>query len=95
MSHHNHYKFKFFLPDARLLKDEEIADFKATSGSPGPDAQKNGLWIEIGCPEGSCLDGGGRLRLPVSGGQSQGKGVFLNLFCPEGSCEIVESTDVP
>jgi len=95
MSHHNHYKFKFFLPDARLLNDEEIADFKATSGSPAPDAQTDGLWIEMACPDGSCLDDRGRLSLPVSGDHSQGKGVFLNLFCPEGSCEIVESTDVP
>lgn len=93
MTNNKPFRFKFFLPDARLLTENEIkslpADKLRSAGATGTE----GLWIEINCPDRSCLDAEGKITLPTQ--ESEGKGIFLKLFCPEGSCEIVESTDVP
>jgi hypothetical protein len=87
------FQFKFFLPDARLLNAKEINDLPADKLRAAESTGKDGLWLEIACPDRSCLDADGRITLPTQ--ESEGKGFFLNVFCPEGSCEIVESTDVP
>ena len=55
--------------------------------------EKGGVWLELNCPDRSCLDADGKITLPTQ--ESEGKGIFLKLFCPEGQCEITESTDVP
>jgi hypothetical protein len=87
------FQFKFFLPDARLLSESEIDRLPADKIRAANAAGKDGLWLEISCPDRSCLDTDGRITLPTQ--ESEGKGFFLNLFCPEDSCEIVQSTDVP
>ena len=87
--------FRFFLPNARILGKEEIANLppekiKAAGGT------QDGLWLEIVCPDESCIDGKGNITIPSKGAKPQKeKGLFLNLFCPEKSCEIVQSTDLP
>ena len=87
------FQFKFFLPNSRLLSKSEIdrlpADKLRTAGATDED----GLWLEITCPDHSCLDPEGRITLPTQ--ESEGKGVFLSMFCPEDSCEIVQSSDLP
>jgi hypothetical protein len=93
MSDQNPFRFKFFLPEARVLSENEIENLPAEKLRSATASGKEGLWLEITCPDRSCLDAEGRLTLPTH--ESEGKGIFLNLFCPEGSCEIVESTDVP
>lgn len=88
------FTFKFFIPDARVLGGKEIENLpeekKRFAGADGRD----GIWVEIACPDGSCLDAEGKITLPVEHREGE-KGVFLNLFCPEGSCEITQSTDLP
>lgn len=89
------FQFKFFLPEARLLDNDEVAALHAKLNQSAPSSTDKGLWIEMTCPDRSCLDDEGRLTLPVTGEEPKQKGIFLNLFCPEGRCEIVQSTDVP
>jgi hypothetical protein len=87
------FQFKFFLPDARVLSESEIDSLPAEKVQSVKAAGREGLWLEINCPDGSCLDAEGRITLPVQ--ESEGEGIFLNLFCPEGSCEILQGTDLP
>lgn len=89
MSKDKPFRFKFFLPEARLLSDAEIENLK----TPKPAEGQDGLWVEINCPDASCLDEQGRITLPSQAADREG--FFLNLFCPQGSCEIVQSTDLP
>jgi hypothetical protein len=52
------------------------------------------LWLEIDCPDATCLDDNGRIIIHTQEIQSTDKGgIWLNLFCPEKSCEIFQSTD--
>jgi hypothetical protein len=93
MSSENPFKFRFFLPEARMLSQQEIENLPAHKIRSAEATGKDGLWLEITCPDRSCLDEKGRISLPTQ--ESKGKGMWLNLFCPEGSCEVVEPTDVP
>ena len=86
-------RFKFFLPEARVMRDEEVKNLPAEKIQAAEAEGKSGLWIEINCPDRSCLSADGRLVLPTE--KTAGKGVFLNLFCPEDACEIVQGTDLP
>ena len=96
MSNEKPFRVKFFLPDARLLDKNEIEDMmRADRIPPTAAAGKDGLWLEMKCPDQSCLDDEGRITLPNQEQGSPNKGIFLKLFCPEGNCEIVQSTDVP
>lgn len=93
MTDQNSFRFQFFLPEARVMSDQEVAALPADKIRTSTASGKNGLWIEVSCPDRSCLTADGKLTIPTE--QSAGKGIFLNMFCPEGACEIVESTDVP
>lgn len=95
MSSEKPFRFKFFLPDARLLGKDEIESIRTAKNQPATAVESEGLWLEIKCPDRSCLDKEGRISLPTQKGDAQDKGVFLNLFCPEESCEVVQSSDVP
>lgn len=86
------FRFQFFLPNARLMSASEIERLSAEKNRAG-GAPNVGLWLEMDCPDRSCLDSKGNLTLPVQG--SKDKGIFLNLFCPEDTCEILQSSDLP
>jgi hypothetical protein len=87
------FRFTFFLPNARLLRENEIANLPEEKIRSAASTGSDGIWLEIACPDPSCLDAEGRITLPT--GEPEGKGFFLNLFCPEGSCEIAQATDLP
>lgn len=87
-------RLKVFIQDARLLSEAELA------GLPAEKRQavigKNGLWIEVACPEGACSLEKDRITLPAGGVVSkETKGLWLSLFCPENECLIEQSTDLP
>ena len=89
-------RFRFFLPDARLPEKDEISALPPEKLKPAEAAGNKGLWLEIRCPDQSCIDDQGNITIPAKGAGASGeRGIFLNLFCPENSCEIVESTDLP
>ena len=93
MTNKNQFQFKFFLPNARPLSDNEIQSLSPEKKKFAADTGGKGIWLEMNCPDGSCLDAKGRITLPTS--SQEEKGTFLELFCPEDSCEIVQSTDLP
>jgi len=95
MTYAKEFQFKFFLPNARLLSENEIEDLPAEKKKYAANSGGNGIWLEINCPDGSCLDSHGRITLPTSKSDEKGKGTFVELFCPEDSCEILQSTDLP
>ena len=97
MSNEMPFRFKFFLPNARLLSQNEVANLPEEKiRSSAATAGSEGVWLEIACPDPSCLDANGRINLPAGAtGETEGKGSFLNLFCPEDACEIAQSTDLP
>jgi hypothetical protein len=86
------FRFLFFLPNTRVLSKREIENLPDDKKYYAEVAGKDGIWLEIECPDRSCLDTEGRITLPVN--PPAGKGFFLNLFCPENSCEIVQVTDL-
>ena len=94
MSDNNPFQFKFFLPDARVLDREEIEALQKEMPASADVAEGAGLWLEVICPDSSCLDDQGRLTLPTTEQAHETKGVFLNLFCPEGRCQVTQSTDI-
>ena len=96
MAANDNVRFKFFLPDARILSTEEVAALPAEKKAAANAAGKEGLWIEIYCPDASCLDEQGHISIPSTGKASEKeKGTWLKLFCPEGQCEITQSTGLP
>ena len=89
-------RFTFFLPDARVLNEEEVAALSTEKRAAAGSGKKEGIWLEISCPNGSCVGDDGRLTIPNVGAESgQNKGIWLNLFCPEGTCELNQMTDLP
>ncbi len=89
-------RFRFFLPSARLLEKEEISNLPPEKLEAAEAGNQKGLWLEIVCPDQSCIDQDGNISIPAKGvNPPKEKGLFLNLFCPEKSCEIVETTDLP
>jgi len=97
-------RFRFFLPDARILEKDEIANLPPEKLAAVASGGQNGLWLEIDCPDDSCSDDDGIITIPVKrlddttgklDDTTAKKGFLLNLFCPEDSCEIIQSTDLP
>jgi hypothetical protein len=89
-------RLKVFLPNARLLTEEEIAGLPAEKRGAVKVAGGDGLWIEVDCPEGSCSIDGSKITIPAGGvTPGESKGIWLNLFCPEDQCELEQSTDLP
>jgi hypothetical protein len=94
MDKKNINKFIFFFPGVRVLTDEEISRLSPEKRETAEHPGQKGLWLEIDCPNDSCMDDNGRIIVHTQGGQSTDKkGIWLNLFCPEKSCEILQSTD--
>ena len=89
-------RFTFFFPDARVLNEAEIAAIPTEKKEAAESDKKEGIWLEIYCPDGSCVSNDGRITIPAVGAESaEAKGFWLNLFCPEGSCELNQMTDLP
>ena len=89
-------RFTFFFPDARVLNEAEIAAISTEKKEAAESEKKEGIWLEIYCPDASCVGDDGRITIPAGGTESAEKrGIWLNLFCPEGSCELNQMTDLP
>lgn len=93
MTYEDPVKVKVFLPEARVLSEKETAQLTSSRNRDGGGTEDRGLWVEIECPDHSCIGEDGRITLPPK--TTQDRGVFLKLFCPEGNCKVVESTDLP
>ena len=92
----NETRFTFFFPGARVLNEAEIAAISTEKKEAAKSDIKEGIWLEIYCPDASCVANDGRITIPAVGAESaKEKGLWLNLFCPEGSCELNQTTDLP
>ena len=86
---------RFFFPDARCLSDTEISELPSAKRKRAEASGKKGVWMEVFCPDDSCLNNDGNIVIPVSNESSEEKrGIWVNLFCPEDQCLIQESTDL-
>ncbi len=86
---------RFFFPDARCLSDTEISELPSAKRNLAEASGKKGTWMEVSCPDDSCLNKNGNIVIPVRSESSQEKrGIWLNLFCPEDQCLIQEPTDL-
>jgi hypothetical protein len=91
----NSSQFTFFFPEARVLSGEEVEALKPEKRQAAAKSGQQGVWLEINCPDSSCISEDGKITVSAVGTEAKSKGgVWLNLFCPEDSCEIRQSTDL-
>jgi hypothetical protein len=92
MTHHDKNRFTFFFPDAKVLSANEVpADKRKAAESSG----KPGVWLEVHCPDESCIGKDGKITLQAAGVAGKAdKGLWLNVFCPEDSCLWKGGTDL-
>jgi hypothetical protein len=89
-------RFTFYFPGARVLSDTEAAALPPDKKQAAESTGKLGIWLEIDCPDQSCVSTDGNVTIPAAGTEAKGnKGVWLNVFCPDDSCELTESTALP
>lgn len=89
-------RLKVFLTDARLLSAEEISQLPKKKQAAAKAAGRQGLWIEVPCPQNACSAEGDKITLPaggIVGGEK--KGLWLSLFCPEDRCLFEQPTALP
>jgi hypothetical protein len=87
MTHHDTHRFTFYFPQAKVLSSAEVASLPADKRKAAETSGREGVWLEVHCPEGSCIGKDGKITLQAAGisGKSD-KGLWLNVFCPEDSC---------
>jgi hypothetical protein len=77
-------RFRFFLPRARAMERDEIASLPPEKLEDAESDSQQGVWLEMACPDESCIDDESNLTISAKGIEMSGKkGTFLNLFCPE------------
>jgi hypothetical protein len=87
---------RVFVPGARRLSDLEISQLPEEKRMAAREANSDGVWLDLPCPDPSCLVEAGHITIPVKGApEKEKKGFFLNLFCPEDTCEVYRPTDLP
>ena len=92
----NSARFTFYFPEARVLSREEIEALAPDKRQAAAESGQQGVWLEINCPDKSCINADGKITISAVGTEAKAKGgVWLNLFCPKDSCELRQSTDLP
>ena len=95
MSDHDKTNFTFYFPNARVLGANEVSALPGEKKKAAEAAGESGVWLEVNCPEGSCVGKDGKVTLEaVDTEPNKGKGVWLNVFCPEDSCLWKGGTDL-
>lgn len=95
MSHHDKNNFTFYFPNARVLGTNEVSALPGEKKKAAEAAGQRGVWLEVHCPDGSCVGRDGKVTLEAVGVEAKkGKGVWLNVFCPEDSCLWKGGTDL-
>jgi hypothetical protein len=87
MAYTNKTSLAFFLPGSRSLSSAEISDLPVEKREAKIASGREGVWIEVLCPDGSCMKKNGKIVLEaVPAGHKEEKGIWLNIFCPGDSC---------
>jgi hypothetical protein len=86
----------FFLPESRSLSSAEVSDLPEEKRKAAIASGREGVWIEVPCPDGSCMKKNGKIVLEAAPvGHKEEKGIWLNIFCPEDSCLWKGGTELP
>jgi len=60
------------------------------------DCRDQGIWLDLFCPDDSCLRDEERINIPVFCSTPETvKDLWPDTFCPDSSCEIIEATNLP
>lgn len=87
---------KVFLSNARIIPVEELKILSDKEKELSQDCTDRGVWLELFCPDDSCLIEEERIKLVSFCEDSNSrKNFWLKVFCPDDSCEVVESTKLP
>jgi hypothetical protein len=87
-------RLKVFIENARILPEHEISELPEEKRDAV--SEKQGIWVEVDCPEGACSVEKDQITLPVGTiSDKDTKGIWLRLFCPDNQCAIDEITDLP
>lgn len=87
---------KVFAPNVRPLTDLEINALPQEKKKLAHEAGKDGVWLEVQCPAGSCISDEGKIVIEAKGAPpKKEKGFWLDLFCPEDRCVIDQGTELP
>jgi len=85
-----------FVPGVRSLTEQEISRLPKEKAQAAEASGAGGIWLEVPCPDLSCVTGQGQITVPVKGApEEEKKGFWLNLFCPGDACEVHRATDLP
>ena len=63
MAHTNKTSLAFFLPGSRSLSSAEISDLPEEKRKAAIASGREGVWIEVPCPDGSCMKKNGKIVL--------------------------------
>jgi hypothetical protein len=89
-------QFTLFLPGSRVLSELEIQSLPEEKRKSAEAVDTAGVWVELPCPEGSCVESEGRITIDAIGAKApKDRGVWLNIFCPEDRCLFESPTDLP
>jgi hypothetical protein len=96
MAHNDKNQLTFYFPNARALTSSEVAALPDEKKKSAEAAGKSGIWLEVHCPDGSCIGADGKITLQAAGiKDKEDKGLWLNVFCPEDSCLWKSGADLP
>ena len=96
MARNEKTSFTFFFPGSRFLSSAEISSLSEDKRKAAEDSGREGVWLEVPCPNGSCMKKEGKVILEaVSAGHKEERGIWLNVFCPEDSCLWKGGTELP
>jgi hypothetical protein len=82
---------RVFLPKARVLSQQELGSLSEHEKSFEKECKDRGIWLELFCPDDTCLLEEERIKLPVFCEHPGHKhSLWIDIFCPGGSCDVHE-----
>ena len=86
----------FFLPEGRVLSDAEVRGLPDDKRSAAENAGQEGVWMEIPCPGGSCVEGEGKITIEAAVLDAPpDRREWLNIICPEDRSLFKTGTELP
>ena len=88
--------FRFFLPESRVMSEIEMQELPEEKKRAAQATGSPGVWLEIPCPNGSCVTNEGKITIEAVGVKPpEGRGAWLNIFCPEDRCLYKTGIELP
>ena len=88
--------FRFFLPESRVMSETEMQELPEEKKRAAQATGSPGVWLEIPCPDGSCVTSEGKITIEAVGAKPpEDRGIWLNIFCPEDRCLYKTGVELP